>query len=161
MAATAADDELTPWETELLAHLTDHVRREAELLDSYRSLADETGSAFVSYLVTLLAEDEARHHRLFGDMVDTLRAKRDTNLAPAVPLLMNVVHAPELLAATERFLEAERDDAAELKRLARALRHVPGADLWSLLVELMARDTRKHQRILRFLRSRLREQVRD
>ena len=35
-----------------------------------------------------------------------------------------------------------------------------GLSIWPLLVELMERDTEKHQAILRFLRKRLREQLR-
>ena len=47
---------------------------------------------------------------------------------------------------------SEARDARELKRLQRELRDVKDTTLWSLLVDLMQRDTQKHIAILRFVR---------
>lgn len=62
MVGSAGTADLTPLGTRLLAHLTEHVQREAELFASYQRLAESTASRFVSFLITLLVEDETRHH---------------------------------------------------------------------------------------------------
>jgi hypothetical protein len=60
------------------------------------------------------------------------------------------------LASTTILLKNEKDDAIELKRLQRLLKDLQDATLWSLLVELMQLDTRKHIAILRFVRKHAR-----
>jgi len=151
---------LSVWEAELFEHLTEHVATESGLLASYQELGTEAQSEYVAYLMNLLAEEEARHHRLFGELINALRAPVERDVGPKVPTVENVANPRELLEATERFLEAERNDARQLKHLSRRLRSMRGLSIWPLLVELMERDTEKHQAILRFLRKRLREQLR-
>lgn len=149
------------WEAELLEHLTEHVGTEGALLASYQRVAEESQSEYVSYLMALIAEEEARHHRLFGELVNALRAPVERGVGPMVPLVERVANPRDLLEATEGFLAAERKDARELKRLSRELRSMRGLSLWPLLIELMQRDTEKHQSILDFIRTQLRDQLRS
>ena len=151
---------LSVWDAELLKHLTEHLETEADLLASYQRLTEESQSEYVSYLMALLVEDEARHHRLFGELVNALRAPVERDVGTMVPTVGTVANPQELLELTNRFLEAERKDARELKRMSRGLRLMRGLSLWPLLVELMERDTEKHQTILRFIRGRVRDQLR-
>jgi hypothetical protein len=65
--------------------------------------------------------------------------------------------ARRLLEPTERFLEAERDDRAQLRRLRKELKPARSNTLWPLMVELMEIDTDKHIRILEYLGTRLRD----
>ena len=51
---------------------------------------------------------------------------------------------------TEQLIQKEQQDGHELERLQRELRDVKDTTLWSLLVDLMERDTQKHIAILRF-----------
>ena len=55
-----------------------------------------------------------------------------------------------MLELTDELLEKEEEDVKELKRLQRELREVKDTSLWSLLVDLMERDTQKHIAILKF-----------
>jgi hypothetical protein len=63
------------------------------------------------------------------------------------------------MAVTDRLLAAERDDAKELKRLAKSLRDLRETTLWVLLVELMQADTAKHIKILSFIHDRADEAI--
>jgi hypothetical protein len=149
----------TSWETELLTYLTEHVQREAQLLADYQHLCGETNEGYVSYLMRLLVEDETRHHRLFLDMANSLGSQTRPGATAPIPPVTPTTRAHELLVATERYLAAENDDAEELERFAQRLRRAPGSPpLWSLLVELMERDTQKHLSILRFIRARIHQQ---
>jgi len=57
---------------------------------------------------------------------------------------------------TDQLLQKEQRDAQELKRFRRELRDVKDTSLWSLLIDLMERDTQKHIAILRFARKHAR-----
>ncbi len=153
---------LSVWEGELLEHLTHHLEKEADLLETYGRLSREAGSDYVAYLLGLIGEDEARHHRLFEELVNALRAPVDRDVGTKVPTVETAVNAAELLEVVDRFVHAERADKRELRRLARSrgIRTMRGHSLWPLLIELMQRDTEKHLAILRFVRTQLRSDAR-
>jgi len=113
----------------LLGRIKDHIDSERTLLASYSELADE-GPEDVRYLIGLILEDEARHHRLLREMAGTISGEARTisgearpGSEPSVPYLTPKRDQRErLLEATARFLEAEREDARSLKALERELR---------------------------------------
>lgn len=154
---------LSVWEGQLLEHLTHHLEMEAGLLETYERLARESQSEYVSYLLSLIGEDEARHHRLFEELVNALRAPVDRDVGTMVPTVATPANAPELLKIVEQFVKAERVDKRELRRLARrrSIRSMRGHSLWPLLIELMQRDTEKHLAILGFIRTQLRRDLRS
>jgi hypothetical protein len=136
----------------LFAHLTDHAAAERELLDEYIAAAKETESKALAYLVNLLIEDELRHHKFFEQLAQSLRMMAELGVDPVVPNLdFQRVNRAAVLDVTGRLLKRERADAAELKRLQRELSDVKDTTLWSLLVDVMRRDTEKHIAILRFV----------
>lgn len=59
---------------------------------------------------------------------------------------------------TEQLLEEEHSDERELKDLAKRLKDFDKVTLWGLSIELMLDDTRKHIKILRFIRDRSKDQ---
>jgi len=150
------------WERDLYAHLTSHVEAERGLLEEYSLVAQESPSIAFRYLVNLLIEDEIRHHRIFTDLAESL--KTDALLEgkdPVVPNLdFNRANSNAVLDLTERLLQRERQDADELRRLQRELRVVKDTSLWSLLVDLMERDTQKHIAILRFVKKHAGRRIR-
>ena len=76
---------------------------------------------------------------------------------PAIPYIdFNRVDTSQVAELTEGLLRKEREDERELKRLALDLRSSKDSTLWSLLVDLMQRDTQKHIAILRFVEKRTR-----
>lgn len=143
---------VSPWERDLYKHLVNHVETERDLLEGYRAAAQESPSKALHYLINLLIEDEVRHHRVFGELAASLRAESMLGgEEPAVPPMdFDRANYQEVAALTDRLLEKELEDQVELRRLRRELRLVKDTTLWSLLVELMERDTQKHVAILRF-----------
>lgn len=160
MTSTSLPAGLSSWETDLLEHLTHHLETEADLLAEYRKLGESAEAPYVAYLIDLIVEDEQRHHRLFAELVNALRAPAERVTGAQVPTVTSVENPSALLDATEAFLRAERADARELKRVSRieGLRSMRGLSVWPLLIELMQHDSEKHQAILRFIRKQVRSQ---
>jgi hypothetical protein len=142
------------WEEDLYESFRAHAEQEDQMLGDYQKLADDMSSPDVSFLVRLILEDEERHHRLFGELAAALRAQVELEPAqssiPDVPLHRRDPAA--LLAATDRLLELEHEDARKLKELRKQLRPVEETTVWSLLVETMELDTKKHIALLRHVR---------
>jgi rubrerythrin len=141
------------WERALYHHLTSHADSEQELLDAYKTAADESGSAAFVYLVGIITEDEIRHHRWFEQLALALRTDAEfRSEPPAVPRLEHWGPHPErVLGTTEKLLDQERSDDRHLKQLEKDLRDVKDTSLWHLLVLLMLADTKKHIEILSFV----------
>lgn len=152
---------LSVWEATLLDHLTEHRQTEGELLAAYQRVVESTQTEYVSYLFGLILEDEVRHHRIFEELANALRAPVERTVGPKVPPVGAVANPEALLEVTERLLDAEEADARALKRLSRDkdLRLMRGHSLWPLLIELMEHDTQKHEAILRFIRARIRSDI--
>jgi rubrerythrin len=146
------------WERELWTHLTSHVEAERDLLEKYSAVAKQSQSKAFGYLVNLLIEDEIRHHRIFTELAKSLETEalmsRDE---PAIPYPdFDKADRSMVRESTEELLESEERDASELKRLQHELRDVKDVTLWSLLVDLMQRDTQKHIALLRFVKKHTR-----
>jgi rubrerythrin len=143
---------LSVWEEELYDRLTDHVTAESTVLARYDALA-ESSTGHVQFLLELIAEDEARHHRLFERWAETIK---DIGVLveskDGVPSLVREPDPKALIAAVDDLLEIEKRDAHELKALDKMLKDVRRTTVWPLLVDLMMMDTEKHVRILEFLR---------
>jgi bacterioferritin (cytochrome b1) len=141
------------WDREMFSYLTEHTRREGQMLEEYVRTAATTDSKALAYLLDMLVQDEHRHHQFFRDLAASLKAEAEFDVAgPVVPRLdLDVIDRDDLLDVTQRLLENERDDLAELKRLHKELRDFKDTTLWDLLVEIMQRDTEKHIAILQFV----------
>lgn len=149
------------WEQDIYQHVAAHGQLEGEILDEYKELADdeETSPAF-SYLARMILEDEVRHHRIFDELAETFRQMvADAPDRSPIPSLRGF-HADRIRIqrVTERLLEVERDDERELKDLAKRLKAFDNTTVWGLLIELMLDDTRKHIKILKFIRDRSKDQ---
>jgi rubrerythrin len=150
------------WEEDLYHHLTTHLGNELDLLTAYQQAAAEAGSAAFQYLVSLIIEDEKRHHRVFEDLANALRSDVEMRpVEPAVPDMAGFGQLPEkILELTDALLAREEQDAAELRHLSRELRDVRDTTLWALLVKVMELDTEKHAEILRFVRKHAKASIR-
>jgi len=159
MTDVATPPGLSVWEADLLTHLNQHMEQEGALLAKYRDLAGQCDADYFQYCVELIVEDEMRHHRLFSELGNAIRGAVERTDGLAVPTVRNASNPDELLAATKELLERERADEKELKRLSKNLRDLRGTSVWPVLVEVMERDTEKHQSILRFLEQQLEDQI--
>lgn len=149
------------FEERMYLHFNQHVAEEQGLIDEYSALADSTDSEALRYLVHLIVDDEIKHHRIFGELINAVRADVDVQtVEPQVPRLARWGSDPKsVLEATERFLRCEREDARQLKRLDKEMRDLRDTTLWSLLVKVMEADTAKHIQILEFVRERVKHHL--
>jgi hypothetical protein len=152
---------LSAWETDLFRHLSAHLQEEGALLGASKTLSEQADAEYVAYLIGIILEDEFRHHRLLTELVDTLRGRVEWTDRPSVPDVANAANPIKLLMTTETLLDREQSDARELQRLSRELRPVRGTSVWPVLIEIMERDTEKHQGILRFVQHQLDDQLKQ
>ncbi len=150
------------WEDGVYEHLSSHGRVEGAILDEYEQLAsDDDMSPAFRYLARMILEDETRHHRIFDDLATTMRILRDDDGRdePPVPSLRGF-HADRqrITRVTDHLLRIEREDLRELKEFSKELKELRKVTLWSFLIELMIDDTRKHIKILEFIRQRAEDQ---
>lgn len=140
------------WEADLYRLLTSHVANERGLLEAYAAAARDTGSEALRYLVDLLIDDEKRHHRLFMELAASLKSESELSPdSPVVPRLdFSKTNAAAVLDASASLMANERNDLHELKELKKRLKDVEDTTLWSLLVDIMMRDTEKHIAVLAF-----------
>jgi hypothetical protein len=141
------------YDQEIVAMLTIHAKEEEALLQRYERFAEGAASPSTRYLVRLVVEDERRHHRLLGEMANTIAwgCWGDAH-TPKVPELFphEGGHGP-VDPETRELLALENQDRAELRRLQKQLKAFKDTTIWSLLVELMMLDTEKHEHILSFI----------
>jgi len=145
---------LSVFEQRLYGQLADHVAAEADHVARYRAMAENPGTPeSARFLLRLVIDDEERHHRLFRQIalaVGNGIAWRDDS--GSVPGLTPWEDHPELLEATEQFLDAEREDRKQLHEMRKELRPMRDTSLWPLLLELMERDSEKHILMLGFIK---------
>lgn len=139
------------WAQQLAHYLQHHMDTEREALRSYAHLAEETQSDQVRFLINMILDDEVRHHRIFQDMVNWIRAEHaqrddiESRIGDTVTVGEEREHLIEL---TDQLLELEREDAEELKELEKMVTEVADTAWWSALVDAMRFDTRKHIMLL-------------
>lgn len=140
------------WEETLYEHLTSHEENERQLLIEYQQAAQAAKSPAFAYLVSLIVEDEIRHHRLFADLAESL--KTDAEMRPEEPRIPRLGRwGPEpdrIVELSQRLMDHEQADQKVLKDLRRQMSDVADTTLWDLLVRLMEADTAKHIAILEF-----------
>ena len=153
MVSTDRPIGLSVWEGELYDTIVAHITSETEVLDRYGDLA-EGSAGHVKFLLELIGEDEARHHRLFEQWAATIRADARLENAPAgIPYPVREDDPAELLAAVDELLAVEKDDRRQLRALQGELKDVRQTTIWPLMLEVMQLDTEKHIKILEYLRA--------
>ena len=153
--AATDEDRGGVWVSHLLERMAEHVTSEKAVLEKYRGLARETSEPDVRYLLSLIAEEEERHHARMAEIANAIRRDFQHEIfEPAVPELTESPLPVGLLGATLEMLAIEENDDRELRRLASELDSIPGQTMWPLLIEMLIADTEKHAAILRFILNR-------
>ncbi len=160
--ATGGNDAHASAFERLLAAIEEHATKEQGAIVSYHTLAADFADPVLVQIMSLIAEDEERHHRVLRQMALVVRGNEAAWPAAAAPARRSGL-APSEIAATIGILRAAlRDETVgirELRSLARAYGDRYGG-LFALLFELMALDSRKHARMLRFVVRQLRAEQR-
>jgi rubrerythrin len=108
-------------------------------------------------MMDLVIEDEDRHHDLLRRMAARLRNDIEaTSEAGALPYTRSEKGrwAKEIAGLVEDYARDEIAGSREMRRLARECRSLYDGML-GLLLDTMADDSEKHERILRFILKRL------
>jgi rubrerythrin len=116
-------------------------------------LAQRSTDPVLKMLMSLLADDEQRHHALLESMVRRLQEEVDFVPSPTTALPVDGEEAdPDgTLANTLRALiRDEHEGARHLRHLARREPNLYHG-LYPVLLEAIARDSEKHATILRYL----------
>jgi hypothetical protein len=143
---------LSSWEASLLRHFREHTEAEGAILETYAELAERSPNEFVRYLLTMLLNDETRHHRMFQELANSvIGAGNFTRIEPDIPLITHIADPVDLRDRTAELLRLEEEDQRELHRLHKELKLVRKTTLWDLLISLAERDTEKHRLILEFV----------
>ena len=145
----------SPLEVQLDA-LERYLTDEGETLGTYRQLAASSSDPVVATALRLLLEDKEHHHDLVRRTAVTLRDSLYWTHSPeALPVNEPEGKAagPEAAEAIRGLLAQERSSGDRVDQLVRDAE--PGRDLYSLLLETLAMDHRKHERILRFVLDQL------
>jgi hypothetical protein len=149
------------WEDDVYDHVSSHGQVEGEILKTYQELADDEDlSPAFRYLARMILEDETRHHRIFDDLAATMSAARDhSGEEPPIPSLTGF-HSDRfrITRVTDELLKIEHDDLRELKEFSKQMKELRNINLWGFLIELMIDDTKKHIKILQFIRDRAEDQ---
>jgi hypothetical protein len=157
MTTSRIPHDLSEVDRALIEHLSSHVESEKEVIGLYDALAHDD-HPYVAFIADLIGEDEARHHRLFIEWIETIKALAELRDAPdGIPHVDYHPVPPETIAMVDRLLEFEQEDLAASRSLRREIRGVRTSTLWGMLVELVIADTKKHIKVLKFLRARLAE----
>ncbi|HZS00739.1 MAG TPA: ferritin family protein [Chloroflexota bacterium] len=155
LPAAAAPTE-TPLDR-LLAAFERHITSEADTVVAYRELAESTADPVIAMLMRQVVDDEERHHALLRSMAARLRDTLDWTRSPeAIPTRgrPSEAEARELLDEVRAFARQERDGARQARELARQQSGLYDG-LFTLLLDTMAADSEKHERILEFVARRL------
>ena len=152
-------EEQPPLSEQLRRVIRGHMAAEERSLEEYKELRDRTGDPMIQSLMREVLTDEEHHHAMLNRLAEQfeyeLEPKRDGAPLPA--------GAPTKTAGRNGALEAvkvlarhERDGARKLRGVAKANTEVHHG-LFALLLETMAMDSLKHERILRFVARRMEE----
>jgi hypothetical protein len=146
----------------LLRVIEDHASREQGAIASYQLLAQDFTDPVLAQILRLIAEDEMHHHRVLRQMASLVRANLGEWPSAPAPPPRSGLSRPDLEAAVVMVRTAMRDEhtgSRELRDLARGEQERYGG-LLTLVFELMALDSRKHERMLGYVLRQLRAEQR-
>jgi hypothetical protein len=146
----------------LLNAIDRHATVESQALGQYEHLAQASGDPIIALVMQLILEDEERHHGLLKRISSTLRdALNWTHSPDSLPRATAPANSPgeDLTSLAGTLINEEKTGAQALRGLAQRERGL-GSGLDSLLLEMMALDSEKHARLLRFVQQRLEARVR-
>lgn len=159
---TQPDERTMPLDERLMILLETHMRAEDASLKAYQEMVDATGDSICSFVIKQILEDEEHHHRLQQQMIASLKrgllGTPQPGVLPGRPVPAGV-DLNALIETTKQRIKEEQTGIHELKVLAKQDKRVYSG-LFSLLMETMAKDSEKHELMLKFLLKRLEAETR-
>jgi hypothetical protein len=145
----------------LLAAIDRHATIESQALGQYDYLAQASGDPIIALVMQLILEDEERHHGLLKRISSTLPDALNWTYSPdSLPrATAPATSGEDLTSLAGTLIDEEKAGARALRGLAQREKGF-GSGLESLLLEMMAMDSEKHARLLRFVEQRLEARAR-
>jgi hypothetical protein len=138
----------------LYAHLENHIQAESGMEDLYDTLAS-TDHPYITFLANLIGEDEARHHRLFQEWMESIKAMAVLETPRGLPAIDRQPVNAETIALVDRLLQFEKADLVAVKKLKKEIGDMVDTTIWGALIETLIADTNKHINILKFVKKHL------
>jgi hypothetical protein len=147
----------------LLQAIERHAASEADALELYARIGDESGDPVVALVMRLILDDEQRHHSLLKRIESSLRDALDWSHSPSSLPSSTMPQEPlaggDLVSIARELVDEERTGARRMRELANGERGID-AGLHSLLLEMMALDSEKHAHLLQYVQRRLEARTR-
>jgi hypothetical protein len=149
----------------LLQAFEAHAEAEQDSIAEERRLAAslQPSDATTALLLNQVVADEERHHELLARMAaslaDSIRWSHSTGGLPEDVTQARGHPEPEVVRSVRKLLQEEREGIRAMRRLARETSDLYGG-LFTLLLNSVIADSRKHEMLLRFVLRRLEEQNR-
>ncbi|HEY2986692.1 MAG TPA: hypothetical protein VGL11_03135, partial [Candidatus Binatia bacterium] len=135
-----------------------HESEESKFLAQYKEVAAKTQNRMARFLLQMIISDEEKHHAATQAMAATLKADLNWNNPKAT--LRGLYDLSEekdrLRQLTGAFIRVEKKGIRKYKELIKSSRGYY-RDLFVVLFESMVHDSKKHIKMLGFLRKRLEE----
>jgi rubrerythrin len=133
-----------------------HVSSERATIQEYQEIASRTKNETIRFLVNLILEEEAKHHRLLQAMTQTLRESLTWQSRPDALHFSGElgIDKEEIRRATERFLAEERDGIRRCKVMKKESKKLYYG-LFEVLFDVMIRDGQKHEQLLKYINKTL------
>ena len=127
----------------LAAELERHMAEEGEILREYRALSSKLAEGPVSFLIDRILTEEEMHHFLLHTLSDWLRTPPTSGGSPAA----KGADRDAILRHTSLLREHEKKTIADCRGLVPRLSG-EGGELYEALLEAIALDSEKHDRLL-------------
>jgi rubrerythrin len=141
--------EQSPYEYVLRA-FESHISSEHDVLTLYRQLAETSKDPVAKLILEIVLEDEERHHSLMQRIATRFKDDLEWSQTPGALPANGAAFDSETYNALHRFIESERTGIHQLESLAARVEGLYDG-LPTELLEMMVQDSKKHERLLRFL----------
>ena len=142
---------------DLLRMIRGHAAAEEDSLALYAELRNRSPDPVVRLLLSELLADEEHHHKLLERMETQLTEELDWSSAEFTPPASSFPPTPASkadIASVEKLARHENQGVKHLHDMAKQNAEIHSG-LFSLLLDAMASDSQKHERILRFIMKRM------
>jgi rubrerythrin len=146
-----------PFSEQLQRVVSRHIAAEESSITRYKTLLDASKDPVSRMLLTELITDEQHHHQMLQRMEAQLEAELGEKSTGPFSGSVGEMEPAERKAAIVELQdlgEHESAGAKHLRDLAKQARSA-GSDLLGLLLDSLATDSEKHERLLKFIEKRL------
>ena len=147
-----------PFSEQLQRVVSRHIAAEESSIARYKALLSSSKDTVIRMLFTELIADETHHHDLLKRMEIQLQAElgeRAVGPFSGGTDQLEPAERQEAIAELKDLADHESSGVKHLRDLAKQARSA-GSDLLGLLLDALASDSEKHERLLNFIEQRLR-----